>query len=60
MRQFVDPETSEVFYEEQILRRPDKIIKVFRSTSRDAKFVKIKASQTAQEFLPNKVWGIKR
>lgn len=45
MRQFVDTGTGEVFYEEQILRRPDEIVKVFRPTGRSVKFVKIKASQ---------------
>lgn len=51
MRQFVDPETGEVFYEEQILRRPDEIVKVFRPAGRSAKFVKIKASQKAKRRL---------
>lgn len=48
MRQFIDQETGEVFYEEQILRRPDEIVKVFRPAGRSAKFVKIKASQKAK------------
>ncbi|CAJ1001013.1 hypothetical protein [Brevibacillus aydinogluensis] len=51
MRQFIDPETGEVFYEEQILRRPDEIVKVFRPAGRNAKFVKIKASQKAKRRL---------
>jgi hypothetical protein len=51
VRQFVDPETGEVFYEEQILRRPDEIVKVFRPAGRSAKFVKIKASQKAKRRL---------
>ncbi|WP_419878001.1 hypothetical protein [Brevibacillus centrosporus] len=48
MRQFVDKGTGEVFYEEQILRRPDEIVKVFRPVGRSSKFVKIKASQKAK------------
>jgi hypothetical protein len=51
VRQFIDPETGEVFYEEQILRRPDEIVKVFRPAGRSAKFVKIKASQKAKRRL---------
>ncbi|GED53525.1 hypothetical protein EDM54_01585 [Brevibacillus borstelensis] len=51
MRQFVDPDTGEVFYEEQILRRPDEIVKVFRPAGRSSKFVKIKASQKAKRRL---------
>ncbi|WP_301170421.1 hypothetical protein [Brevibacillus nitrificans] len=51
MRQFVDPGTGEVFYEELILRRPDEIVKVFRPAGRSAKFVKIKASQKAKRRL---------
>ncbi|NGQ95024.1 hypothetical protein G3578_07470 [Brevibacillus sp. SYP-B805] len=51
MRQFVDPDTGEVFYEEQILRRPDEIVKVFRPVGRSAKFVKIKASHKAKRRL---------
>jgi hypothetical protein len=51
VRQFVDPDTGEVFYEEQILRRPDEIVKVFRPAGRSAKFVKIKASQKAKRRL---------
>jgi hypothetical protein len=51
VRQFIDPETGEVFYEEHILRRPDEIVKVFRPAGRSAKFVKIKASQKAKRRL---------
>jgi hypothetical protein len=51
VRQFVDPDTGEVFYEEQILRRPDEIVKVFRPAGRSSKFVKIKASQKAKRRL---------
>ncbi len=51
MRQFVDTGTGEVFYEEQILRRPDEIAKVFRPAGRSVKFVKIKASQKAKRLL---------
>ncbi|QRG68582.1 hypothetical protein [Brevibacillus choshinensis] len=51
MRQFVDTGTGEVFYEEQILRRPDEIVKVFRPAGRSVKFVKIKASQKAKRRL---------
>jgi len=51
VRQFVDPDTGEVFFEEQILRRPDEIVKVFRPAGRSAKFVKIKASQKAKRRL---------
>jgi len=51
VRQFVDLDTGEVFYEEQILRRPDEIVKVFRPAGRSAKFVKIKASQKAKRRL---------
>ncbi|MDH6351910.1 hypothetical protein [Brevibacillus sp. 1238] len=51
MRQFVDPNTGEVFFEEQILRRSDEIVKVFRPAGRSAKFVKIKASQKAKRRL---------
>ncbi|MED4749933.1 hypothetical protein [Brevibacillus choshinensis] len=51
MRQFVDTGTGEVFYEEQFLRRPDEIVKVFRPAGRSAKFVKIKASQKAKRRL---------
>ncbi|GED55462.1 hypothetical protein EDM54_23845 [Brevibacillus borstelensis] len=51
MRQLVDPDTGEVFYEEQILRRPDEIVKVFRPVGRSSKFVKIKASQKAKRRL---------
>jgi hypothetical protein len=51
LRQFIDPDTGEVFYEEQILRRPDEIVKVFRPAGRSAKFVKIKASQKAKRRL---------
>jgi hypothetical protein len=51
VRQFIDPDTGEVFYEEQILRRPDEIVKVFRPAGRSAKFVKIKASQKAKRRL---------
>jgi hypothetical protein len=51
VRQFVDTGTGEVFYEEQILRRPDEIVKVFRPAGRSVKFVKIKASQKAKRRL---------
>lgn len=51
MRQFVDTGTGEVFYEEQIIRRPDEIVKVFRPTGRSSKFIKIKASQKAKRRL---------
>jgi hypothetical protein len=51
VRQFVDPDTGEVFYEEQILRRSDEIVKVFRPAGRNAKFVKFKASQKAKRRL---------
>lgn len=51
MRQFVDPDSGEIFYEEQILRRPNEIVKVFRPAGRSAKFVKIKASQKAKRRL---------
>ncbi|MGQ7279982.1 hypothetical protein ACT91Q_18720 [Brevibacillus thermoruber] len=50
MRQFIDPDTGEVFYEEQILLRPDEIVKVFRAAGRSAKFVKVKASQKAKRL----------
>jgi hypothetical protein len=70
VRQFIDPDTGEVFYEEQILLRPDEIVKVFRAAGRSAKFVKIKASQKAKRrlrnlplaeavFLLKSVWGRK-
>jgi hypothetical protein len=51
VRQFVDPDTGEIFYEEQILRRPDENVKEFRPAGRSAKFVKIKASQKAKRRL---------
>ncbi|MFJ9497802.1 hypothetical protein [Brevibacillus centrosporus] len=51
MRQFVDTGTGEVFYEEQILRRRDEIVKVFRPAGRSSKFVKVKASQKAKRRL---------
>ncbi|WP_411502950.1 hypothetical protein [Brevibacillus centrosporus] len=51
MRQLVNTGTGEVFYEEQILRRPDEIVKVFRPVGRSVKFVKIKASQKAKRRL---------
>lgn len=51
MHQFIDPETGEVFYEEQIIRRTDEIVKVFRPAGRSSKFVKIKASQKAKRRL---------
>lgn len=51
VRQFIDPDTGEVFYEEHIIRRTDEIVKVFRPVGRSSKFVKIKASQKAKRRL---------
>ncbi|MEJ8547179.1 hypothetical protein [Brevibacillus borstelensis] len=51
MRQYIDPDTGEIFYEEQLLRRPDEIVKIFRPAGRSSKFVKIKASQKAKRRL---------
>lgn len=51
MRQFVDSDTGEIFYTEEVLRRSDEIVKVFRPVGRSSKFVKIKASQKAKRRL---------
>ncbi|MGG1663957.1 hypothetical protein [Brevibacillus sp. NRS-1366] len=51
MRQFVDSDTGEIFYTEEVLRRSDEIVKVFRPAGRSVKFVKIKASQKAKRRL---------
>ena len=51
MRQFVDSSTGEIFYTEEVLRRSDEIVKVFRPVGRSSKFVKIKASQKAKRRL---------
>ncbi|WP_289135594.1 hypothetical protein [uncultured Brevibacillus sp.] len=51
MRQYVDSGTGEIFYTEEVLRRSDEIVKVFRPLGRSSKFVKIKASQKAKRRL---------
>ncbi|GIO08945.1 hypothetical protein J31TS6_49730 [Brevibacillus reuszeri] len=51
MRQFVDSDTGEIFYTEEVLRRSDEIVKVFRPVGRSSKIVKIKASQKAKRRL---------
>ncbi|CAI8877795.1 RepL domain-containing protein [Brevibacillus sp. IT-7CA2] len=51
MRQYVDSTTGEIYYTEEVLRRSDEIVKVFRPVGRSSKFVKIKASQKAKRRL---------
>ncbi|MGZ0050160.1 hypothetical protein [Brevibacillus gelatini] len=51
MRQYVDSVTGEIYYTEEVLRRSDEIVKVFRPLGRSSKFVKIKASQKAKRRL---------
>ncbi|MFI8711406.1 hypothetical protein [Brevibacillus brevis] len=51
MRQYVDSATGEIYYTEEVLRRSDEIVKVFRLVGRSTKFVKIKASQKAKRRL---------
>ncbi|WP_254495107.1 hypothetical protein [Brevibacillus sp. RS1.1] len=51
MGQYVDSTTGEIYYTEEVLRRSDEIVKVFRPVGRSSKFVKIKASQKAKRRL---------
>jgi len=51
VRQYVDSVTGEIYYTEEVLRRSDEIVKVFRPVGRSSKFVKIKASQKAKRRL---------
>lgn len=51
VRQFVDSDTGEIFYTEEVLRLSNEIVKVFRPVGRSSKFVKIKASQKAKRRL---------
>ncbi|WP_238543261.1 hypothetical protein [Brevibacillus sp. BC25] len=51
MRQYVDSVTGDIHYTEEVLRRSDEIVKVFRPVGRSTKFVKIKSSQKAKRRL---------